>query len=299
VLRDNHHHGSHGNGNGSSRHSSKRTIQRERTGKPASIATRDVLDKLVLQQATGAGEVTTSRSQHGFVQRVLDMFQCPAAHMGYLNAATFAQDLLKMCKAVKVTLETETRVIFVRKPRCCCREPNRSKRRFHPLSPTRLACCATATTSHGSNDNGSSRHSNKRTIQHERISRTASIATRDVLDKLVLQTSYRRRGHDKLRPKQVRAARPGHVPAPRGAHGLSQGRHVCARPVEIVQSGQGQSGNGTPRDLCVPATLLLQSAEPKLAPIPSVVAHAVNVLRDIHHLWPQIYLQRQFNFRSS
>lgn len=93
--------------------STKRMIQgqRERIGRTASIATRNVLDNLVLEQAP-----ESNSSMSAAIQRVLDMFQHPAQHMDYLNSQTFAKDLLKLCKSVKLQLETEPRVVFVQSP---------------------------------------------------------------------------------------------------------------------------------------------------------------------------------------
>jgi diadenosine tetraphosphatase ApaH/serine/threonine PP2A family protein phosphatase len=102
---------------------SKRTIQaqRKRIGRTASIATRRVLDKLVLQQqqqqqqSDGTGGNSGS-SIAAVIQRILDMFQRPTQHMDYLNSQNFAKDLLKLCKSVKLVLETEPRVVFVQSP---------------------------------------------------------------------------------------------------------------------------------------------------------------------------------------
>lgn len=85
----------------------KRVIQaqRERIGRNASIATRRVLE--TLPDGTTDWPVT---------RRVLDMFQRPTQHMEYLNSDVFAKDVLKLTKAVRKTLETEPRVVFLQSP---------------------------------------------------------------------------------------------------------------------------------------------------------------------------------------
>lgn len=99
--------GANGGGGGEKRTTIQ--AQRERIGRTASIATRRVLDTLVQQQQP---EITMKEVIH----RVLEMFQRPTQHMDYLNSQLFAKDLLKLCKSVKVLLETEPRVVFLQSP---------------------------------------------------------------------------------------------------------------------------------------------------------------------------------------
>jgi hypothetical protein len=62
------------------------TAQRQRMGRSASIATRQVLDSLALLPS--AHDI----QDHPSVARVMEMFQRPSAHMDYLNSQTFAKD---------------------------------------------------------------------------------------------------------------------------------------------------------------------------------------------------------------
>jgi|UPI000581AECF diadenosine tetraphosphatase ApaH/serine/threonine PP2A family protein phosphatase len=88
----------------------KRTIQssREKMGRTASIATRQVLDNIVANEPDSGNPP--------LIQRILDMFQRPSAHMDYLNSQEFAKDLLKLASKVKQMLEREPRVVFLQSP---------------------------------------------------------------------------------------------------------------------------------------------------------------------------------------
>jgi hypothetical protein len=88
----------------------KRTLvaQREKLGRNASIATQRVLDD--------NAKKSTDSTHPPYVQRILDMFQKPAAFMDYLNSELFAKDLLKLCSKVRLVLEREPRVVFLQSP---------------------------------------------------------------------------------------------------------------------------------------------------------------------------------------
>jgi hypothetical protein len=97
----------------------KRTIathSRERIGRNASMATRRVLDDLVRTQQRTEDPDHRGQQLPAVVQRVLEMFQNPTLHMDYLNSNLFANDILKLTKAVKSTLEREPRVVFLQSP---------------------------------------------------------------------------------------------------------------------------------------------------------------------------------------
>ena len=90
-------------------HTNKRTItaQKQRMGRTASLATRQVLDQLS-QHAQD--------QDHPSVQRIMDMFQSPSAHMDYLNSHVFAKDLLKIASKARHIFEREPRVVYVQSP---------------------------------------------------------------------------------------------------------------------------------------------------------------------------------------
>jgi len=89
----------------------KRTItaQRQRIGRTASIATRQVLDTLAMQPAH-------QEQEHPSLQRVMEMFQRPSMHMDYLNSEKFAKDLLKLASKARHIFEREPRVVFLQSP---------------------------------------------------------------------------------------------------------------------------------------------------------------------------------------
>ena len=93
---------SHSNGN-------KRTItaQKQRMGRTASIATRQVLENL---------SAKVSDADHPSIQRVMDMFANPSLYMDYLNSQVFAKDLLKLASKARHIFEREPRVVFVQSP---------------------------------------------------------------------------------------------------------------------------------------------------------------------------------------
>jgi len=80
---------------------------RERMGRNASICTQQALD-LIPDDAI--------LNQPGFVNRILEMFQNPAAHVDYLNSIQFAKDVFKLCQKVRHIFEREPRVSFVQSP---------------------------------------------------------------------------------------------------------------------------------------------------------------------------------------
>mmetsp|Transcript_9923 Transcript_9923/g.15279 ORF Transcript_9923/g.15279 Transcript_9923/m.15279 type:complete len:588 (-) Transcript_9923:210-1973(-) len=83
------------------------TKTRERMGRNASIATREILNSLPSDDST---------SQHPLAVRIMEMFQNPTSHMEYLNSEQFPRDLLKLCQKVRHLLEKEPRVAFVQSP---------------------------------------------------------------------------------------------------------------------------------------------------------------------------------------
>lgn len=83
------------------------TAHREKLGRTASIATRQVLDALP------DSDVTTNPP---VIQRILDMFQRPTQHLEYLNSEQFAKDLLKLAARMKTMFEREPRVVFMQSP---------------------------------------------------------------------------------------------------------------------------------------------------------------------------------------
>lgn len=97
----------------------KRTIsaQKERIGRTASIATRNVLDMLSVEQQMKESRDHDSQIIPPVIQRVLAMFEFPTQHMDYLNSNVFAKDILKLCKAVRHLLDrNEPRVVFLQSP---------------------------------------------------------------------------------------------------------------------------------------------------------------------------------------
>jgi hypothetical protein len=83
------------------------TSMRERIGRNASIATRNVLNKL---------PDSASDSHHPLAERIINMFKDPTSHMDYLNGQRFAKDLIKLNHKVKAILEREPRVAFIQSP---------------------------------------------------------------------------------------------------------------------------------------------------------------------------------------
>jgi hypothetical protein len=86
------------------------SAQRERMGRSASIATRQVLDTLALLPSQ------QDIQEHPSVLRVMDMFSRPSDHMDYLNSQIFAKDLLKIASKARNLLEREPRVVFLQSP---------------------------------------------------------------------------------------------------------------------------------------------------------------------------------------
>lgn len=80
---------------------------RERMGRNASICTQQALDLIPDDSIL---------NQPGFVQRILDMFEQPSAHVDYLNSIQFAKDVFKLCQKVRHIFEREPRVAFVQSP---------------------------------------------------------------------------------------------------------------------------------------------------------------------------------------
>lgn len=89
--------------------SDKRTItaHREKLGRTASIATRQVLDNLPDSDCSGNPPV---------IQRILDMFQHPSHHLEYLNSEQFCKDILKLAMKIKGMFEREPRVVYLQSP---------------------------------------------------------------------------------------------------------------------------------------------------------------------------------------
>ena len=91
--------------------------QRERIGRTASLATRQVLDSIHAQEQRGErSNKKQQQLQQEIVPRILAMFQSPAQSMEYLQSARFAHDLLVLCAAVAKVLEKEPRCLFVQSP---------------------------------------------------------------------------------------------------------------------------------------------------------------------------------------
>jgi diadenosine tetraphosphatase ApaH/serine/threonine PP2A family protein phosphatase len=91
--------------------------QRERIGRTASLATRQVLDSIHAQeQVQGQQNKKQQQLQEEIVPRILSMFQSPAHSMVYLQSARFATDLLSLCSAVAKILEKEPRCLFIQSP---------------------------------------------------------------------------------------------------------------------------------------------------------------------------------------
>lgn len=80
---------------------------RERMGRTASICTQQALDLIPDDGIL---------NQPGFVQRILEMFEQPSAHVDYLNSIQFAKDVFKLCQKVRHIFEREPRVAFVQSP---------------------------------------------------------------------------------------------------------------------------------------------------------------------------------------
>jgi len=80
---------------------------RERMGRNASICTQQALDLI---------PDDSMLDQPGFVQRILEMFTQPVAHVDYLNSIQFAKDVFKLCQKVRHIFEREPRVAFVQSP---------------------------------------------------------------------------------------------------------------------------------------------------------------------------------------
>ncbi|KAL7557210.1 hypothetical protein ACA910_001278 [Epithemia clementina (nom. ined.)] len=132
--------------NGDRTHNHIISAQRERLGRNASIATRQALDQLELQQQQemeAANDMfnhtrSSSWTSHNYappssssrqqqqqqssaanpppIQRIIDMFQRPSQHLDYLNSQQFAKDLYKVTIRVRNLLETEPRVVFLQSP---------------------------------------------------------------------------------------------------------------------------------------------------------------------------------------
>ena len=83
------------------------TAQREKLGRTASIATRQVLDNLPDSDVIGNPPV---------IQRILDMFQRPSHHMEYLNSEQFCKDIMKLANKIKGMFEREPRVVYLQSP---------------------------------------------------------------------------------------------------------------------------------------------------------------------------------------
>ena len=83
--------------------------ERARMGRNASIATSNALNALP-EDDIGC------KSTRAVVNRIMDMFKDPAAHMAYLNSDSFARDLLKLNISVKAVLESEPRCVFLQSP---------------------------------------------------------------------------------------------------------------------------------------------------------------------------------------
>ena len=135
--------------NGDRTHHSIISAQRERLGRNASIATRQVLDHLeqhhhhnddhhhttTQSMSSSSSLLGPQQQQHNKhaqqqpqpqqpfkqqpappIQRILDMFQRPSQHLDYLNSQLFAKDLYKVTIRVRNLLETEPRVVYIQSP---------------------------------------------------------------------------------------------------------------------------------------------------------------------------------------
>jgi len=89
------------------------SAQRERLGRNASIATRQVLDHL---EHSHEQQVAASRPVPAPLQRILDLFQRPSYHMEYSQSEQFAKDLYKITVRVRQLLEREPRCLFLQSP---------------------------------------------------------------------------------------------------------------------------------------------------------------------------------------
>lgn len=87
------------------------TAQKQRMGRTASIATRQVLDSIAAMQQSAK-----PYQDHPSVQRILEMFSNPSLHMEYLNSSVFCKDLLKVASKARHVLEREPRVVFIQSP---------------------------------------------------------------------------------------------------------------------------------------------------------------------------------------
>lgn len=87
------------------------TAQKQRMGRTASIATRQVLDSIAAMQQS-----SKPYQDHPSVQRILEMFSNPSQHMEYLNSSIFCKDLLKVASKARHVLEREPRVVFIQSP---------------------------------------------------------------------------------------------------------------------------------------------------------------------------------------
>lgn len=87
----------------------KRAIQaqREKIGRTASVATRQVIDQLAAKN---------DDAPPAAIQRIMAMFREPSKHIDYLNSEVFANDLLKLANRLKALHEREPRVIFIQSP---------------------------------------------------------------------------------------------------------------------------------------------------------------------------------------
>ncbi|GAX25353.1 hypothetical protein FisN_5Lh447 [Fistulifera solaris] len=97
------------NGTGAKR--SMVTAQKQRMGRTASIATRQVLDSIAAMQQS-----SKPYQDHPSVQRILEMFSNPSQHMEYLNSSVFCKDLLKVASKARHVFEREPRVVFIQSP---------------------------------------------------------------------------------------------------------------------------------------------------------------------------------------
>ena len=85
--------------------------ERARMGRNASIATAKELSSLTCPK-----EEVRYNNNRIIVNRILDMFNDPAAHINYLNSMDFANDLRKLNQKVRRLLEAEPRVTFLQSP---------------------------------------------------------------------------------------------------------------------------------------------------------------------------------------
>ena len=97
----------------------KKTVSssKQRIGRTASIATRNVLDMLSVEQQLKESRDRDSQSLPPVIQRILSMFENPTNHMDYLNSELFAKDLIKLCRSVRHLLDrNEPRVVYIQSP---------------------------------------------------------------------------------------------------------------------------------------------------------------------------------------